>query len=1006
MALEKNNIAINFSQGLDLQTDPFQVAPGRFLTLVNTVFQNGTLQKRNGFGNLASLPDASNIYCTTFNDNLTAVGSSFYAYSAGSDSWINKGIFNSVKLEVMPLVRSNTNQTQGDSVVSPNGLVCTAFTDTLSSTTAYKYVIAVSATGQNIVAPTLIAPSGGSVTGSPRVFLLGNNFIIVFTATISAVDHLQYIAINIYQPTNVTTAVDISNAYTSVSTVSWDGVVANNSLYISWNGNDAGGAIRTSYIDSTLVQHPTVVVANFAGALFSLCADQTGSTPIIYVNFYSSVDHKLYTIAYSQILEQFYFILDTTTTGVVNIASAAQNGLLTLFYEITTAYSYDSGVPTNRIVYRTVPFLTFTPSSEIPLIRSLGLSTKAFIVNGVIYVMGVYFSLYQPTYFLIDSSSHIIMKLAYSNAGGYVLAGLPSVTILNQTALFAYFFKDLIIPVNKTQGASVSQVYAQTGINLAMVTFNSSDIISSEIGGNLNLSGGYLLGYDGNVAVESGFHLYPDNVEATTATTGGTILAGEYFYQAIYEWTDAQGNIFRSAPSIPTSVTTTGTTSTNTVNVPTLRVTSKTQNPVKIVIFRASVSQPTYYQVTSIIAPLMNSTTADSVAYTDKAPDSSIIGNSIIYTTGGVVENIGAPATSNMALFKSRLVLIDSEDRNLLWYSKQVIEATPVEMSDLFTIYVAPTTAAQGPTGPMTSLSAMDDKLIIFKRNCIYYITGTGPDITGVNDDFSDPIFITSTVGCTNQQSIVFSPAGLMFQSDKGIWILKRDLSTSYIGAPVEDFNDVPVLSALNIPGTNEVRFTLSNGLTLMYNYYYNQWGVFEGAPGISATLYENLHTIIDQFGRVSRETIGKYLDGAAPVLMSFTTSWMNLMGLQGYERAYFFYMLGTYISPHKLQVQVAYDYAASPEQSVMISPDNFSPAYGGDPLYGNGSPYGGPGSLEQWRIFFSKQKCQSFQISMQEIYDPSFGVAAGAGLIVSGLNITIGGKKKYPTIKTANTVG
>ena len=32
-----------------------------------------------------------------------------------------------------------------------------------------------------------------------------------------------------------------------------------------------------------------------------------------------------------------------------------------------------------------------------------------------------------------------------------------------------------------------------------------------------------------------------------------------YFYQVTYEWSDSQGNLFRSAPSIPISVTTTGT---------------------------------------------------------------------------------------------------------------------------------------------------------------------------------------------------------------------------------------------------------------------------------------------------------------------------------------------------------------------------------------------------------------------------------------------------------------
>lgn len=68
----------------------------------------------------------------------------------------------------------------------------------------------------------------------------------------------------------------------------------------------------------------------------------------------------------------------------------------------------------------------------------------------------------------------------------------------------------------------------------------------------------------------------------------------------------------------------------------------------------------------------------------------------------------------------------------------------------------------------MHRLICNDDKLIIFKPDAIYYVTGQGPDNTGGNNNFSDPIFITSTVGSSNDRSLTFIPAGIMFQSDKG----------------------------------------------------------------------------------------------------------------------------------------------------------------------------------------------------------------------------------------------
>jgi hypothetical protein len=445
----------------------------------------------------------------------------------------------------------------------------------------------------------------------------------------------------------------------------------------------------------------------------------------------------------------------------------------------------------------------------------------------------------------------------------------------------------------------------------------------------------------------------------------------------------------------------------NIISVPTLRLTSKISNPVKIVGYRWSASQQNYYQFTSIITPVLNSTTVDSIAITDTSNDYVILGNNLIYTTGGVVENIGAPACSLMTLFDTRLFLVDAEDQNLLWFSKQVVEATPVEMSDLFTMYVSPTSGAQGSTGPITALSVLDDKLIIFKKNAIYYMNGEGPDNTGQQNGYSPPVFITSTVGCTNQNSIVFMPNGLMFQSDKGIWLLDRNLNTTYIGAAVETLTTgATVAGALNIPSTNQVRFTLDSGVTLMYDYFYQQWGSFTGVAALSSTLYQNLHTFINALGQVYQESPGQYLDGSNPVLINFTTGWMSLAGLQGYERAYFFYILGNYLSPHTLVIDIAYDFQASPSQQCIIAPNMYAPPSGGDTLYGGSASYGGSSSIEQWRVFFAQQKCQSFQLTIREQYDASLGVPPGAGLTMSGINMIVGLKKGYTTIRASKSVG
>lgn len=1007
MALNKQSLAINFKSGLDLKTDPLQVSPGRFLRLENSIFtKGGLLQKRNGYGQLTPISDNQSDHLVTFNGGLTAIGSILRDYSEGSATWVDKGALQPATLSVLPAVRSPTNQTQVDSATAANGLSCIVFTDVNDTTTTYKYTIIDSNTGQVIIPSTVIPVTSGTITGSPRIFTLGKYFIIILSMSIASVDRLQYVTINSTNPTIISSNVNISSQYTPSPETAFDGHVVNNTLYLAWNATDVGGAVRVCYITSTLTISSQAVFGGYVATTITVAADTTNQ-PVLYISFYDSATQD----GYTGVLDASLNIITSpvqiiTGEDVANLASTAQNSVASVFYEINNTYTYDVAIPTNYIdtVTVTQAGVVGTPST---LIRSVGIASKAFIINDITYFLTIYQSDYQPSYFLCNGSGDVVGKLAYSNAGPYIIAGLPNAVVNDSTVSIPYLFKDLIQGVNKEQGAAnTAGVYSQTGINIATFDLLPNTLSSSEIAGGLHLSGGILWFYDGVKPVEDGFLLWPDSVEATAQTASGSMAEQLYYYIATYEWMDAAGNIQRSAPSIPATVTLGTGENQATINIPTLRLTYKIESPVKVVLYRWGLANQTYYQVTSITSPLLNDPTVDYVTFVDTQADATILGNSILYTTGGVIENIAPPATSNVALYKSRLFLIDAEDKNKLWYSKQVIENTPVEMSDLFTIYVAPTIGAQGNTGELKLLAALDDKLILFKKNAIYYLTGNGPDNTGANNDFSEPVFITSTVGSENPNSLVFTPVGLMFQSDKGIWLLGRDLSTSYIGAPVEDFNSATVLSALAIPGTNQVRFTLDNGYTLMYDYYFDQWGTFTNIPALSSTLYNSLHTYINSFGQVYQETPGVYLDGANPVLLSFTTGWLNLAGLQGFERAYYLYLLGTYKTPHKITVQVAYDYNPSPTQATVISPDNYSVAYGVDPLYGGEGNYGGQSTVEQWRVFLNQQKCQAFQLTIKESFDPSFGAVAGAGFTLSGMNIILGIKSSYPRLKPSRSAG
>lgn len=1026
--LTKQGIDVPFAAGLDTKTDKKRVQIGKFERLVNTVFdKGGLLQKRNGFPRIGNLGDTNYSHITTFNENLTAIGTNIAAFNSSSSSFVQKGTIQPLSVDTLPVLRNNLNQTAADIAVAPSGLACAAYLESNGSSTTAKLVIFNATTGQNIIAPTAIPVGSGTVTGGMRVFVLGQNFVIVFTNVITAVSHLQYVAINSVNPTTVSANTDIAAAYVSKTTLSWDGYVVGSQLFIAYNTTTGGQSIKVTYLTTSFVLAAPVTFAGSIATMVSVTADITvPAAPVIYISIYDLASALGFTFAVDYALGTLLTPTATVTSGTyLNITSAAQNGKCSVFIEADNAYAWDTSIKSNY-VHNINVFIDGSVSAFVVSVRSVGLASKAFIVDGTIGYLAAFSSPYQPTYFLINGSSStaaapvIAAKLAYQNGGGYLTTGLPSVTVTDNVAQVAYRFKDLIQAVNKNTnpptGSQTAGIYSQTGINLGTFTIGTEATVTAEIGKDLHISGGFLWMYDGYLPVEHNFFVYPDTDittpadSATWSAVGGSMVAkpdgatntNAYWYQFVYEWTDNQGNAFHSAPSVPVPVTTTGALSTGsvTLNVPSLRLTMKTANPVKIVIYRWSVAQQNYFQVTSITSPTLNSTTTDTVTFVDTLADASILGNNLIYTTGGVVEDVNAPASDLLTLFDSRLWLVDAEDQNLLWYSKQVIEATPVEMSDLFTIYVPPTTATQGATGPITAISVMDDKIILGKRNAFLYINGSGPDNTGANNQYSEATFITSTVGCTNQKSLILTPKGLMFQSNKGIWILDRGLQTSYIGAPVQDFTTgATVTSAVSVPETNQVRFTLDSGIVLMYDYYYEQWGTFENVPSISSCIYQDLHTFLNASAMVQQELPGSYLDGSSPVLMRFKTGPLRLDALQSYQRAYFFYLLGTYLSPHKLNVSLYYDYSATPSQSVLITPINGSQPFGSGGAqspFGQQELFGGPSDLESWRVFFEQQRCSAVAIEIQEIFDASMGLPAGAGLTLSGLNVVVGLKKGW----------
>src|SRR6185437_17021680 len=182
MALNKQVININFSQGLDLKTDPWQLSSGRFLILENSVFDKSVrLTKRNGYGALEPLPDKSYTTITSYKGDLIAIGNSLQVYDEKSNIWIDKGYIRTVNFSVKELGRSETGVKTVFSDVSSNLICCSIIKD--NDGTLY-YQIVDTTSGQILVDLTIIGnPVFGYPIDTAYVYAVGNFFFIPFNYT-------------------------------------------------------------------------------------------------------------------------------------------------------------------------------------------------------------------------------------------------------------------------------------------------------------------------------------------------------------------------------------------------------------------------------------------------------------------------------------------------------------------------------------------------------------------------------------------------------------------------------------------------------------------------------------------------------------------------------------------------------------------------------------------------------------------------------------------------------
>lgn len=996
MPLQKTLVPVDIVSGLDTKNDA-KLTP-KLTDLKNGRYTVGSqISKRLGYSAISQQISGSTSLLssgdglTSFQDELLEFsGSKLYSYSSGVERWTDMGGFQSVKIDSDDISRNTSEAKNQDSCIA-SGLTLYAWEQyDISGTLEGVYASVIDKTsGAVFQSATLI----DATAINPRCLAIGPNPTLFYLDTSSSPYVMKSVQVNTLSPVSfnstntIVSTVNATNPFYDVAVNSANATSGNAAfVYNSSSSTTIGvGFITTDGVAGTPgngFTGVTTIGSTDASDLLTITTDQVNTDPTessrLYVGYAStsaSQGLKIKRIK-SVLTAEATHTVEATSTKIDGCSLLiTQAGDLQIIYTLNATNTYD-----HQVKGASYDVTADSMGSVSVIKRSVGLVSRLWEYSSKYYFLCVHDSSLQPTYFLCDTDGLVSAKILPGTAGA-----LPAKTYLasvSESATGIYQFGGLV----RTRLVSKNNdLYSLTGVSKITCDFTSVERFeAAELGGNLHVGGGFMSMYDSQQIVELNYHVYPENVSAAVNNSTGSLAAGTYLYQVIFVWTDAKGQDHRSAPCVAVSATTTGGSSTVTLTIPTLRLTSKTD--IICEVYRTTDTGRLPFK----IGKVDNSTSADSVSFADAGEinDTDLIAKESLYTNGGIIENIPPPASLVLTTYKNRLVCVSSENPKKLIYSKKRAPLGPVEFSDVFSIVL-------NKARRITALSEFDQKLIIFEPNKIFYITGNGPTSTGSNNDFSPPQMVTGDVGCSNTNSLVLMPLGLMFQSNKGIYLLNRALETVYIGAEVEQYNSLTITSAELIQNENQIRYLTSDGRCLIYDYFYGKWSTWTNHEGNGATIWNATgdYVYLRTDGRIFQQSATSYKDDNDPIEMSITTGWVKTNGIQGFQRVRRAFVLGDFKSTHTLQLEIGHDYQ-----------DYFNELHKFDYMsdlevveYGDSTPYGGEGyygtsngvadGVYQFRAHCKKQKCQSvrFRISDSEEADP------GQAYSISSLMLEVG---------------
>lgn len=474
-----------------------------------------------------------------------------------------------------------------------------------------------------------------------------------------------------------------------------------------------------------------------------------------------------------------------------------------------------------------------------------------------------------------------------------------------------------------------------TDVRVLIVSNDNVQTKHAESDGVTYLAGSHLTVYDGMSHRESDWSHYRPEIESVvTGGSGedlGAVETGDWSFRVLFVWVDSSGRAHRSTPSQATTVTlSSGDKVVVDVYMP--RTTSFLTNvhgeppsdgfaEFYTEIYGKAPSDANHTLMsdsTGVTAFQPSSYTAWQAVFDGLYHDSSA---AVIYDepqgTGDLTAE-PSPPVLDLEIIGDRLWLLDAERPTQLWPSKILSPGYAYE----FNAALVQTVAGM----PGVALSQINGQPLLLRRDGVLIIYGDGPNNAGVGGEWSPPRFVSGAPGCKSRTSVVRVEQGVIYQSERGFYLLARDLSAQPISGPALDrhVQGLTFKSATYSEKDHRVVFWVNGSggdECLCYDTQSGMWSTWDTGRNTLCAVQSPTGGVftLDQDGTaidLSTYATGTY-NREISCAPSWRTAWLQPAGMHGRVEWEALVLTLRYVSTHALTVSV---YGDGDDSSAIAS--------------------------------------------------------------------------------------